>query len=195
MAGPLTRDERRTLLELARAAIVDRLRGDGSLRRAREGALRTPALKEPRGAFVTLHVAAEAGGRRLRGCIGTIEAREALVLNVIHNAVHAAFDDPRFAPLEGRELPTLSVEISALTPLRAVGGPEDVVAGQDGVVLRHGARSAVFLPQVATEQGWGVETLLENLALKAGLRGDQWRESTLRVFQAEVFGDGPARWL
>jgi len=189
MDEPLTAEERRTLLGLARAAIVDRLQGDGSLERSREKAHLTPVLEEDRGAFVTLHVGAKDGARRLRGCIGSITGREALHLNVIQNAIHAAFDDPRFAPLEIDELPFLSIEISALTPLRAVDGPDAVVPGRDGVVLRDGARSAVFLPQVASEQGWGVQELLENLALKAGMQRDEWREANLEIFRAEVFGE------
>jgi AmmeMemoRadiSam system protein A len=190
MDEPLTPDEKRTLLGLARAAIVDRLKGDGALERFRDNAPLTPVLEQRRGAFVTLHVLAKGGASRLRGCIGSITPREALHLNVIHNAVHAAFDDPRFSPLADGELPFLSVEISALTPLRAVEGPDAVVPGRDGVVLRRGARSAVFLPQVATEQDWDVRELLENLALKAGLQRDEWREADLETFQAEVFGEG-----
>jgi AmmeMemoRadiSam system protein A len=189
MDEPLNPEERRTLLGLARAAIVDRLRADGSLERSRNEARLTPALEQSRGAFVTLRVGDKDGALRLRGCIGTIKAREALYLNVIHNAVHAAFDDPRFAPLEVGELPLLSVEISTLTPLLAVDGPDAVVPGRDGVVLRHGTRSAVFLPQVASEQGWGVRELLENLALKAGMGRDEWRDADLEVFQAEIFGE------
>jgi AmmeMemoRadiSam system protein A len=190
MDEPLTPDERRTLLGLARAAIVDRLRGDGTLQRLRDHTRLTPALEQRRGAFVTLHVGPKDGASRLRGCIGSIAPREALYLNVIHNAVHAAFDDPRFSPLRADELPWLSVEISTLTPLRAVEGPDAVMPGRDGVVLRRGARSAVFLPQVATEQGWDVRELLENLALKAGMQRDEWREADLETFQAEVFGEG-----
>jgi AmmeMemoRadiSam system protein A len=193
MVEPLTPEERRTLLGLARAAIVDRLRADGSLERLRNEARLTPALEQNRGAFVTLHVGSKDGARRLRGCIGTITAREALHLNVVHNAVHAAFDDPRFTRLEVDELPLLDVEISALTPLRPVDGPDRVVPGRDGVLLRRGGRSAVFLPQVATEQGWGIEELLENLALKAGLGRDEWREAELEVFQAEVFAEDAAK--
>lgn len=193
MVEPLTPAERETLLGLARAAIVDKLRADGSLERRREGARLTTALEQRRGAFVTLHVRTRDGSHRLRGCIGTITPREALHLNVVHNAVHAAFDDPRFTPLEIGELPLLSIEISALTPLRAVDGPDRVVPGRDGVLLRRGGRSAVFLPQVATEQGWDIEELLENLSLKAGLAPEEWREADLEVFQAEVFGEPPTQ--
>ena len=62
--------------------------------------------------------------------------------------------------------------------------------GRDGVLLEKGPRKAVFLPQVATEQGWGRRELLEHLALKAGLPRDGWRDASFSVFRAEVFGEG-----
>jgi AmmeMemoRadiSam system protein A len=189
MAEPLTPAERRTLLGLARAAILDRLRGDGSLERARTAARITPALERVRGAFVTLHTPDVPGGTRLRGCIGTVTPTEPLYRHVIENAVHAAFDDPRFPPLEEHEVPGLTLEISALTALSPVNGPEAIVPGRDGVQLESGGSRSVFLPQVATEQGWGTRELLEHLALKAHLPRDAWQVANLAVFQAEVFGE------
>ena len=63
--------------------------------------------------------------------------------------------------------------------------------GRDGVVLRVGDRSAVFLPQVATEQGWSRSELLDNLARKAGLPERAWRgkDATFLTFQADVFSE------
>jgi len=192
VSGPLAPADRRTLLGLARAAILDRLRSDGTLERFRREARITPALEETRGAFVSLHVADRddsAPTRRLRGCIGTIRPEEALHLNVVRNAVHSAFDDPRFPPLVDDEYARLHVEISALTPVEPAGDPESIVPGRDGVILNHAAGSAVFLPQVAVEQGWDARALLENLALKAGLPRDAWRDARIEVFEAEVFGE------
>ena len=65
------------------------------------------------------------------------------------------------------------------------------MVGRDGVVLRQGGRSAVFLPQVATEQGWDRDTLLAQLSRKAGLPADAWRrpDAELLTFQAQVFGE------
>jgi AMMECR1 domain-containing protein len=59
------------------------------------------------------------------------------------------------------------------------------------VDLRRGTAHSVFLPQVAAEHGWGVEQLLRQLALKAGLAEDGWRDAELRVFQGERFGEEP----
>lgn len=192
MSDPLDAAERRALLSLARAAIVDRMLSDGSLARCRDDVRITPALEAHRGAFVTLHVSEppeSAGTRRLRGCIGTISPHEALHENVVRNAVHAAFDDPRFPALGREECSRLHIEISALTPVEEASDPESIVPGRDGVVLTHPSGSAVFLPQVATEQHWGRQDLLENLAVKAGLPRDAWKEGRIDVFRAEVFAE------
>ena len=65
----------------------------------------------------------------------------------------------------------------------------------DAVILaqdRQGRR-AVFLPQVATEQGWGRDTFLDRLCGKAGLPAGCWREGArLSVFTAQVFGEEEA---
>jgi len=63
----------------------------------------------------------------------------------------------------------------------------DIVIGKHGMVLTKGGRSAVFLPQVAPEQGWGLEETLTHLAMKAGLSPEAWREGAeFLVFEAQV---------
>jgi AMMECR1 domain-containing protein len=43
---------------------------------------------------------------------------------------------------------------------------------------------------VAVEQGWDRDTMLTQLARKAGLPGDAWRRgATFDVFTAQVFGE------
>jgi AMMECR1 domain-containing protein len=72
-----------------------------------------------------------------------------------------------------------------------VSSPDEIRIGIDGVVLNKDGRSAVFLPQVAPEQGWALNQTLTQLSLKAGLPGDAWKEgASLLVFQAVVFGEG-----
>ena len=64
--------------------------------------------------------------------------------------------------------------------MKKVAGAADIVVGRDGVLLSKEGRSAVFLPQVATEQGWNREEMLDNLCLKAGLDGGMLeRKSTV----------------
>jgi len=181
--------ERSRLLKLARAALQQSLRSDGALDRELARGEPTPALLEPRGAFVSLKRPTSKGPETIRGCIGTITPGGPLYRSVIEMARKSAFEDPRFAPMVADELCGVRIEVSALTPMRSVAGPEEIETGRHGVQLRKGAAGAVFLPQVATEYGWSRETLLKQLALKAGLSEGAWRAAELSVFEAEVFGE------
>ena len=148
-------------------------------------------FRAERATFVTLKVPAR-GGCRLRGCIGNMEPCRPLYRSVFENARKAAFSDPRFDPLERHELDRVRIEISVLTPMRPVADPSEIVPGRDGVQLSRSGRTAVFLPQVATEQGWDRIALLENLCRKAGLARTAWKKAKLLVFRAIVFGEPPA---
>ena len=126
---------------------------------------------------------------RLRACMGVIEARQPLGDAVIQAAVWAA-RDPRFPHLEPAELDHLTVEVSALSAAQPVPGPEAIEVGRHGVILSKGTHRALFLPQVATEQGWDRNTMLDHLARKAGLPTDGWRRGArFEVFTAQVFGE------
>lgn len=183
--GQLSAADRKLLLAHARETIRRRLAGETVLLSPSCG----PGLKVKRGAFVTLK---EDGD--LRGCIGHMAEDTPLIEVVGQMALQAAFQDPRFPPLRREELARCSLEISVLTPMQPVAGPSAIVVGRDGVVLRKQGRSAVFLPQVATEQGWDREQLLTQLARKAGLPPDAWRSGAeFLTFQAEVFGEAGDR--
>jgi hypothetical protein len=112
-----------------------------------------------------------------------------LAQTVTETAVAAAFEDPRFPPLDPGELKDIQVEISVLTPLQRIRNPEEVRVGVHGIVVKKGGRSGLLLPQVATEQGWDRSTFLENCCLKAGLPRDAWKdgETEIYVFSADVF--------
>lgn len=142
-----------------------------------------PRLLAHRGAFVTL----TAHGR-LRGCIGHIEGFQPLIDTVAENGRSAAMKDPRFPPVEVKDLDDIMIEVSALTPLVPVTDPGEIIIGFHGILLARGGRQSVFLPQVAREQGWDLETTLTHLAVKAGLGPDDWRSDTeFKVFEADVF--------
>ena len=111
-----------------------------------------------------------------------------LVEAVAARAVDAALRDPRFTPVSGSELTSLRVEISALSPPKPVASWREIVLGRDGMTLERDGRFAVFLPQVAPEQGWDLPTTLSHLSRKAGLASDVWRDgASFETFQAEVF--------
>ena len=145
-----------------------------------------PLLQQPRGVFVTLKKRGQ-----LRGCIGRLVPDAALGKLVGVMALQSAFQDPRFSPVNASELKDLEIEISVLTPMKPVSGYEDIVVGRDGVVLSKDGHSAVFLPQVAPEQGWDRDTMLDHLSMKAGLTAGSWREGAqFSTFQAIVFHEG-----
>jgi AmmeMemoRadiSam system protein B/AmmeMemoRadiSam system protein A len=170
------------LLALARETIDLALRAGALRAGSAEPKELTPGLKAVRGGFVTLN---KRGG--LRGCIGEIVPRREIWKVVREHALNAAFHDPRFEAVEAGELKEIDIEISILSPPRPVGSWRDIVIGKHGMVLSKAGRSAVFLPQVAPEQGWGIEETLTHLSMKAGLPPDAWREGAeYLVFEAQV---------
>ncbi len=175
------------LLRLARESMTRAVCGGGArLSRPKLDMADAPksALSKT-GAFVTLN---DRTTGALRGCIGEILPMRPLAEAVAARAVDSAIHDPRFAPVTERELSNLRVEVSALTPPRRVVSWRDIVLGRDGMTLEKDGCFAVFLPQVAPEQGWDLPTTLSCLSRKAGLSSDAWREgATFETFQAEVF--------
>ena len=173
--------EQQTLLKLARDSILARLEGGGPP--GLSGYDITDEMRKDSGAFVTLTI-----GGHLRGCIGEIPSTRPLVEVVREHAVDAGFRDPRFSPLTRDEYGRIDIEISVLTPPVPVAGYKDIVLGRDGIYLINGMRRAVYLPQVAVEQGWTLDETLTSLARKAGLSSDGWKNgATFEVFQAQVF--------
>ena len=181
MDGTIGPADRKYLLRLARETISRYL----TMKMVPLPRLSSPVLREPRGVFVTLKKREE-----LRGCIGRMVPDRPLAELVGAMALQSAFEDPRFSPVTLRELADLEIEISVLTPMKPVSGPNDIVVGRDGVLLQKGGKSAVFLPQVAPEQGWGRDEMLDHLSRKAGLPAGAWRDgASFLTFQAIVFGE------
>ncbi len=148
-----------------------------------------PSLMEKRGVFVTLHKEG-----KLRGCIGYIEAVKPMYDAVVSAAQCSAFEDPRFPPVSRDEMGLIDIEISILSPATPVDSWEDIRIGEHGVVLKKGVNRALFLPHVAVENKWDLETTLTHLAIKAGLYGQDWREEALfEVFTSHTFSEKQMR--
>lgn len=134
--------------------------------------------------FVTLTIEGE-----LRGCIGSLESRQALYLDVIENAVNAGFHDHRFNVLEEDELDEVKIEISILTKPEKIRyeSPEDLLRKLDdkmGILLKSGGSSSTFLPQV-WEQIPDKTVFLEELSRKAGLDKDAWKDGEIWFYRVE----------
>jgi AmmeMemoRadiSam system protein A len=180
----LTPDERGELLRIARQALQEAVKGE--LLTPLDLSSMPASLRADGASFVTLTRNGE-----LRGCIGALEARQALAEDVREHAVAAALQDYRFPPVAPDELPEIQVEISRLTPTQALEyqTPEDLLASLrpcvDGVVLKYGGRRATFLPQV-WEKLPEPAVFLSYLCQKMGASPDAWRRHKLEVFTYEV---------
>jgi AmmeMemoRadiSam system protein B/AmmeMemoRadiSam system protein A len=181
----LSKEDKKQLLALARKSLVYFLQRHRIPEASELNVTVSDAMKRQRAAFVTLKEDSQ-----LRGCIGDIFPRQPLYRSVISNAINAGVRDWRFPPVTEAECNDITIEISALTPPAPIASAKKIRIGIDGVVLSKNGRSAVFLPQVAPEQGWDVSQMLTQLSLKAGLPADAWKEGTsFLVFQADVFGE------
>jgi AmmeMemoRadiSam system protein B/AmmeMemoRadiSam system protein A len=177
----LSEKDKETLMHIARTTIEHKVKG----KEPPEFEVDSPILKEKRGAFVTIHKHG-----RLRGCIGYIEAIKPLYITIQEMAEAAALNDPRFPPVSSEELPLLDLEISVLTPLRRIKDVNEIQIGKHGIVLKKGYHQGVFLPQVATEQGWDRITFLNEICFKAGIHDKNcWKakDAEIYIFSAEVF--------
>ncbi|MBS3159732.1 AmmeMemoRadiSam system protein A [Candidatus Woesearchaeota archaeon] len=168
------------LLNLARYAIESQL----SFTSMPKPRYEEEIYKFKAGVFVTLTIKGE-----LRGCIGTIEARDTIENSVIFNAVNAAFYDPRFEKLSREELKQIKIEISILSePTNLIYiTPEDLLKklnGQ-GIILAYNKNKALFLPQV-WEDLPKKEDFLSHLCLKAGISKDSWKTKKLTIKQFTV---------
>lgn len=161
-------EEAGRLLTLARAAI------HSSLELPVPPIPNAPWLAQPAASFVTLN---KAGA--LRGCIGSLQAHRPLSDDIINNARSAAFKDPRFSPVNVRELADIIIEVSLLSASQVlqVGTEQEALAairpGVDGLILQSGNRRGTFLPQVWTQLPDPAQ-FLNQLKLKAGLPADAW---------------------
>ncbi len=194
----LSKKEQTALLKMARQTIKSYLKDNpiGTAANILE-AVKKPyfsneelpaSLKRPRGVFVTLK-----NNHDLRGCIGFIPPLKPLYQAVMDNAVNSAVNDPRFDPMTLSEETQIDIEISVLSSLKRVKGYSDIVVGKHGAYMVNGQSEALFLPQVAPEQGWNREEMLSQLSLKAtyGQNPNLWKDkkTVFYVFTAQVFGE------
>lgn len=175
----LSVEEKERLKKLAKDAIEGVLFG----RECGDVELTEP-LRQKCGAFVTIKNCGT-----LRGCIGYVRGYLPLHETVKEMAVHAAFNDPRFDPVDKDEWKDIDFEISVLTPMKKIKDISEIEVGVHGLYIEKGVHSGLLLPQVATEQNWDRIAFLEYTCLKAGLPKDAWKSkgADIYIFSAEVF--------
>lgn len=186
--GAFTATQRKQLLHVAAASIRHGLQsGQPLLPVINE----YPAALQPqRASFVTLRI-----DNDLRGCIGSLEAYQPLVMDVAHNAYAAAFRDPRFSPLMASEFPALEIQISVLSPPTPLHFTDEadllrqLRPGVDGLILNCRGHRGTFLPSV-WESLPRREDFLGELKRKAGLEENFWsRDVEVQRYTTESFSD------
>lgn len=183
LENELSKEEQKRLLEIAQESLESYMK-QGKIKKFEET---NPLLNKQMGAFVTLNK-----NNQLRGCIGVFEANVPLYQVVAETVISSAINDPRFKPVTKDELDKLEYEISVLTPLKKVDSWKDIEIGKHGVQIKKGMRSGVFLPQVATDNNWDLDTFMSVLCTqKAGLPSNCWKDSEtdIYVFTAQVFDE------
>jgi AmmeMemoRadiSam system protein A len=180
----LTKPDGKLLLELARKSIESHFsKKDIDFSKYKK-------FDKKQGVFVTLNENGE-----LRGCIGFPYPTFELYKAVFDAAKAAAFEDPRFPPVQKDELKEIHIDISVLTVPEEmkVNSPEEYVKnikiGEDGLIMKGGWASGLLLPQVFTEYKSAPKQALEMTCQKAGMSKDAWRDPSTKVFkfQAQIF--------
>ena len=152
---------------------------------ARGGYLAAPEdppaeLRGQAGAFVSLKKRGQ-----LRGCIGTFgPTQPTIAAEIIQNAVSAGTQDPRFPPVTTAELPEIDVSVDILSTPERVNSLDDLDPQRYGVIVRHGRRSGLLLPDLE-----GVDTVAEQVGIamqKAGIRPEE--EIELYRFSVTRYG-------
>ncbi len=186
MSDKLDEQEKKQLLKIARLSIQFGLDSRQALQ-IDETEI-AEKLTNKRASFVTLTQNGD-----LRGCMGNLQASEALAQSVANTAYNAAFRDPRFPTLTHAEMNQIQINISVLTPMQqmSVMDRDDLFnqlrPGVDGLLLEDQGRRATFLPKV-WESLPEPQAFLQQLLRKAGLSDTYWSDSMrFHRYQTESF--------
>ncbi|HEY3314807.1 MAG TPA: AmmeMemoRadiSam system protein A [Bacillota bacterium] len=173
------RQKQHPLVRMARETLEGYVR-DGRRPAGPSGADLEPWTKERAGAFVSLHKHGE-----LRGCIGTTEPTTASVVEEIaQNAISAGTHDPRFDPVEPKDLDDLEYSVDVLKPAEPISGLDELDPERYGVIVQKGGRSGLLLPHLE-----GIHSAEEQVRIarqKAGIAPSE-RDVLLFRFEVERF--------
>ncbi|BES82668.1 AmmeMemoRadiSam system protein A [Pyrodictium abyssi] len=181
----LSFEEGAYLVRLARRSVEHHLRHGGKMPVPSDA---PPRLMRPGAAFVTITTYYGPESRELRGCIGYVQPVKSLVETVIDVAVEAAFNDPRFPPLNPDELPRVTFEVSVLGPLEPLPRdpeerPKSFTIGRHGLVARRGLFQGLLLPEVPVEYLWDPETFLAETCVKASMAPSCWLDPDTEFYR------------
>ena len=176
------------LLSIARKNIIAAI-DKRDLREALKNERLPEVIQEKGAVFVTL-----TQDGLLRGCVGSLEAYQPLLDDVLDNSFNAAFKDSRFANIAKGEMKSVKIEISLLSNRQEIDYytfadlKKKIKPKVHGVYLTYAGHSATFLPQVWDELV-SHETFFVHLAQKAGLAPDFifHKHPKIEVYTVEKF--------
>lgn len=155
------REQEDAYVQLARKTIEEHVR-TGQIIDTPQG-LPEAMYNDRAGVFVSIK---EDG--RLRGCIGTICAvQDSIAEEIIHNAISASSQDPRFYPIKPEELDRLTISVDVLGDMEKISSPDELDVKRYGVVVTKGYKRGLLLPNLE-----GVDTVADQIAIakqKAGI--------------------------
>jgi AmmeMemoRadiSam system protein A len=138
-------------------------------------------LTRKAGVFVSLHEYGE-----LRGCIGTISAMQKnIALEIIQNGISACSRDPRFAPVEEKELAHLVISVDVLGQTEPVLDLGQLDAKKYGVIVTKDGRRGLLLPNLE-----GVNTPQEQIRIACRKAGIDPEEEGIELERFEVVRHG-----
>ncbi|WP_324172831.1 AmmeMemoRadiSam system protein B [Sulfurimonas sp.] len=179
----LTSQEKQELLRIANMSLYQAIKNEKRL--VIDASKISPKLKQPLGAFVTLHK-----DNKLRGCIGTFEPDEALYKVIIDMTIASALNDSRFKEVRPNELKNIDIEISVLTPRKKISSLDEIVIGKHGIYIKKGSKTGTFLPHVATQMKWNVEEFVGKCSEeKVGIGFHGYKNAELFIYEAIVFDE------
>ncbi len=170
-----TKTDEQELLDIAYQSIEHGLKKGKYLKVSENKYSKT--LQQPQGAFTTLKC-----NSVLRGCKGSLEATLPLINVVAYSAYSAAFDDPRFPPLQFCEFSQLKISLSVLSPKEKLSFTseeeliEKIQPGIDGLILEYNGQKGTLLPSVWETVPDAREFFL-TVKQKAGIDRDFWAEN------------------
>jgi AmmeMemoRadiSam system protein A len=139
-----------------------------------------PEMKQRGGVFVSIHKKGQ-----LRGCIGTIEPRQGNVAEeVIQNAISAATRDPRFPPIDARELGDLEISVDVLSPPEPIDSLDQLDPKRYGLIVQSLAnplKRGLLLPDLPSIRT-AEEQFHHTKVYKAGIVGDE----PIQMYRFEV---------
>lgn len=110
----------------------------------------------------------------LRGCIGTTSpVHESIADEIIHNAISAAFDDPRFSPIKPEEFPYLNISVDVLSEAEEITSLDELNPKVYGVIVYNDSCSGLLLPDLE-----GIDDCYMQINIakeKAGIIDDNYR--------------------